>query len=90
MAKPTSPEAIAERNTRQMKYLNLGIGTFITGFCTVRLVMHYFFGYTISGHSIKFGYYDENYYWVFFVVGFIWLTFSIISFQRYRKNLKKS
>lgn len=79
-----------KKNERELKYLYLGIGVFVTGFCTIRLMMHYWFGYIIEGNSRKFGDYNEDLYWLFLVIGVIWLIFASISFYRYRHESKKS
>jgi hypothetical protein len=87
MNQPQQPMTVKHStDQKQMNYLQMGIGGFVTLFSGVRLVMHYFFGITISGYSRKFGYFDENLYWVFFVIGVIWLGVAIWSYIRFMQT----
>ncbi len=87
--KNNKPITIKETtDAKQMKYLQIGIGAVVSLVAGVRLIMHYFFDVTISGYSRKFGYYDENLYWVFFVIGAIWLILATISYLRFRQRTK--
>lgn len=77
-------------DAKQMKLLQVGIGAFVTVLSAGRLILHYFGNWPVEGYSRKFGYYDETLYWVFFVIGAIWLTLAGISYYRFKMKETKT
>lgn len=90
MNQPIKPSVTVKHSNdqKQMKYLQMGIGGFVSLFAAGRLVLHYFFGLEVNGYSRKFGYYDETLYWLFLIIGIIWLGVAIWSYYRFMQKQK--
>lgn len=75
-----------KKDEQQQRALTFGIGIFVIVLCGGVLGVHYLFGVDVSGQNRRFGNINEDFFWLFLVIGVIWTVLAGRSYFRHRNK----